>query len=117
MADLPQREIRIEPNPKRVSVYFRGEQIASSARALALYEGNYPAVQYIPRDDVNMSLLTRTSHTTHCPYKGDAAYYSLQVGSQQEANVVWTYEQPLERVEAIKGYLAFYPDRTEIRVG
>jgi len=115
MPDLPERSIRIEPNPKRVSVHFNGQAIASTTRALALYEGNYPPVQYIPREDVNMSLLTRTAHTTHCPYKGDAAYYSIQAGAREEPNAVWTYEEPISRVDAIRGYLAFYPDKVELR--
>jgi uncharacterized protein (DUF427 family) len=115
MPALPDRPIRIEHNPRPVSVHFNGQRLASTTRALSLYEGSYPAVLYIPREDVDMSLLTRTAHTTHCPYKGDAAYYSVQVGAREEANAVWTYEQPFPRVEAIKDYLAFYPDRVEIK--
>lgn len=114
MTALPERPIHIEPNPNRVTVRFNGQQIASTTRALALREGNYPPVQYIPRQDVDMSLLTRTAHTTHCPYKGDASYYSIQVGASEAANAVWTYEAPLSRVAAIKDHLAFYPDRVEL---
>ena len=115
MTALPERPIRIEPNPKRVSAHFHGQQIASSTRALALYEGSYPPVQYIPREDVDMSLLTRTAHTTHCPYKGDAAYYSIHVGAREQPNAVWTYEDPYPQLSAIKGYLAFYADRVELK--
>jgi uncharacterized protein (DUF427 family) len=114
MTALPDRPISIEHNPKRVKVRFNGQQIASTTRALTLREGNYPPVQYIPRQDVDMSLLTRTAHTTHCPYKGDASYYSVQVGAREAANAVWTYEAPFPKVEAIKAYLAFYPDRVEL---
>ena len=114
MTALPDRPILIEHNPKRVTVRFNGQQIASTTHALTLREGSYPPVQYIPRQDVDMSLLTRTAHTTHCPYKGDAAYYSVQVGAREAANAVWTYEQPFPKVEEIKAYLAFYPDRVEL---
>ena len=111
----PDHPITIAHNPKRVVVRFAGHTVANTQRALTLREASYPPVQYIPREDVDMSLLTRTAHTTHCPYKGDAAYYSIQVGAREQANAVWTYEQPYPRVEAIKDYLAFYPDRVEIK--
>ena len=62
--------ITISPNPNRVRVNFAGRTVANTTHALSLKEATYPAVQYIPRADVDMSLLTRTQHTTHCPYKG-----------------------------------------------
>jgi uncharacterized protein (DUF427 family) len=109
----PDHPIKIEPNPKRVVVSFAGEQIASSTRALALREASYPAVQYIPREDVDMSKLSRTEHTSHCPYKGDAAYYSIRAGGRDATNAVWTYEAPYDAVGSIKSYVAFYPDRVD----
>jgi uncharacterized protein (DUF427 family) len=109
-ADHP---IAIEPNPARIVVSVAGRVIADTGRALTLREASYPAVQYIPREDVDMSLLERTRHATYCPYKGDCAYYSIPLGGERSANAVWTYENPFAAVAAIKDHLAFYPDRVD----
>jgi uncharacterized protein (DUF427 family) len=102
--------IDIRPEPKRVRVMFRGEAIADSGDALALEEGSYPVVYYIPRKDVKMERLERTTHSTHCPHKGDASYFSIRGGP---ANAVWSYEQPKDGVAAIREHLAFYPDKVD----
>jgi uncharacterized protein (DUF427 family) len=109
-ADHP---IRIEPNRKRVRVRWRGKVVADTKRALALFEASYPAVQYIPREDADMSLLVRTPHKSHCPYKGDANYFSIKEGDRTAENAVWTYEAPFPAVAEIAGYLAFYPNRVD----
>jgi uncharacterized protein (DUF427 family) len=92
-------------------VSIAGRIIADSREALTLREAKYPAVQYIPRKDVDMSLLERTDHATYCPYKGDCAYYSIAPGGERSVNAVWTYEAPYPAVAQIKDHLAFYPDR------
>ena len=102
--------IDIKPEPKRVRVKVRGENIADTAEALALKEGSYPVVYYIPRKDVKMDRLERTTHSTHCPHKGDASYFSIKGGP---ANAVWSYEQPKDGVAPIKDHLAFYPDKVD----
>lgn len=109
----PEHPITIEPNQKRVVVRFAGKTIADTTRALALRESTYPAVQYIPRADVDMNALSRTEHTSHCPFKGDANYYSLRVEGQDATNAVWTYEHAYDAVKAIEGYLAFYPNKVD----
>ncbi len=109
----PEHPITIERNPKRVVVSAAGRVIANTQDALTLREANYPPVQYIPRKDVDMTLLERTGHTTYCPYKGDCAYFSIPAGRDRSVNAVWTYEAPYEAVEAIKNHLAFYPDRVD----
>jgi uncharacterized protein (DUF427 family) len=108
--DIP---ITIEPNPNRVRVLFNGHVVADTTRALTLKEASLPPVQYIPREDADMSLLERTAHKTHCPYKSDAAYYTIRVGGRAAENAVWTYEEPYPAVAAIRGHLAFYPDRVD----
>lgn len=114
-ADHP---ITIERNPARVVVSVAGRVVADSREALTLREASYPAVQYIPRKDVDMSLLQRTDHATYCPYKGDCAYYSIPSGEERSNNAVWCYEAPYAAVAEIKDHLAFYPNRVdEIRVG
>lgn len=109
----PDHPITITPNPRRVVVKVAGRIVADTRRALTLQEASYPAVQYIPREDVDMSLLQRTDHATYCPYKGECAYYSIPVGGERTVNAVWTYENPYEAVAAIKAHLAFYPDRVD----
>jgi uncharacterized protein (DUF427 family) len=105
--------ITIESNPARVVISVAGHIIADTREALTLREAAYPAVQYIPRKDVDMSLLQRTDHATYCPYKGDCAYYSITLGGERSANAAWTYEQPFAAVAEIKDHLAFYPDRVD----
>ena len=105
--------ISIAPHPGRVQVLFAGEVVADSSNALALREGRYPPVLYVPRSDANMGLYLRTSHSTHCPHKGDAAYFSLSVGERTAENAVWTYEAPFAGVAEIKDHLAFYPNRVD----
>ncbi|WP_206243862.1 DUF427 domain-containing protein [Novosphingobium terrae] len=109
----PDHPITIEPNPKRVTVTLGGKVIASSTDALILREAKYPPVQYIPRKDVDMAALERSDHTSHCPYKGDAAYFSLPAGGEGGINAVWSYEAPHDAVALIAGHLAFYPDRVD----
>lgn len=109
----PDHPITIEPNPKRVRVTFNGAVVAESGRALTLREASYPPVQYIPREDAAMALLRRTERSTHCPYKGDAAYYSIEAGDRRAENAIWSYEAPYPAVAAIAGHLAFYPDRVD----
>jgi uncharacterized protein (DUF427 family) len=97
-----------------VRVRLGDKTVVDTTRALTLFEASYPGVQYVPREDADMSLLTRTAHKTHCPYKGDASYYSVAVDGRTAENAVWTYEQPFPEVKQIAGYLAFYPNRVEI---
>jgi len=109
----PDHPISIEANPSRVVVEVGGKIIADTCNALTLREASYPAVQYIPRRDVDMAALVRSAHTTYCPYKGDASYYSIPAGGDRSLNAVWTYETPFEAMAQIKDYVAFYPDRVD----
>ena len=109
----PDHPISIDANPFRVVVKVGGKIIADTRKALTLREASYPPVQYIPRRDVDMSALVRRGHTTYCPYKGDASYYSIPAGGDRSLNAVWTYETPFEAMAQIKGYVAFYPDRVD----
>jgi uncharacterized protein (DUF427 family) len=105
----PDYRITTQPAGVRVQVTFKGEVIADTTDAIRLEEASYAAVFYIPRKDVKMERLERSSHQTYCPYKGRASYYSLE-GAQ---NAVWSYEQPYDEMAAIKGLLAFYPDKVD----
>ena len=112
----PGHEISARPAGKRVQVKLNGEVIADTRDAIALEEamgGSTVAavVYYVPRNDVKMERLERTAHQSYCPFKGSASYYSLKDGP---ANAVWSYEQPYDEMLAIKGLLAFYPDKVEL---
>ena len=109
----PDHPIAIAPHEGHVRVTFGGATIADTRRALALSEAGYPAVFYVPRDDADMSLLKPSAHKTHCPYKGDASYFSIQTNGRSAENAVWSYEQPYPAVKAIKDHLAFYRDRVD----
>jgi uncharacterized protein (DUF427 family) len=109
----PDHPITIERNPNRLVVTVAGRTVADTRAALTLREANYPPVQYVPREDVDMSLLARTDRVTYCPYKGDCSYFSIPAGGERSVNAVWTYENPYPAVGAIKDYVAFYPDRID----
>ena len=110
----PDHPITITPNPKRVRVSADGVVIAETTHALTLKEASYPAVQYVPRSDANMALLARTERVTHCPYKGDANYFSIEANGKTLENSIWTYETPFPAMTEISGHLAFYPDKVKI---
>jgi uncharacterized protein (DUF427 family) len=109
----PDHPITVMPNPRRVVVTLGGKVIADTRDALTLKEASYPAVQYIPRKDVDMTLLARTDHATYCPYKGEASYFSIPSGGERSVNAIWTYEAAYPSVAAIQNHLAFYPDRVD----
>ena len=106
--------ITIERNPHRVTVTFHGTVIADTRRALVLKEGRLPPVTYVPREDVQMSYLQRTDHSTHCPFKGNASYFSVRVDGKTADNAVWTYEAPLDAVARIKDCLSFYGEKLDV---
>jgi len=109
----PDHPITVTPSTERVVVRVRDKVVADTHASLSLQEANYPVVHYIPRKDVDMSLLERTEHRTHCPYKGDASYYSIPSAGERGTNAVWTYEHPYDAVAAIKDYVAFYGTRVD----
>ena len=109
----PDHPITVTPTKGRVTVTVSGKRIANTREALTLKEAADPPVQYIPREDVDMTQLQRTAHQTYCPYKGECAYYSIPAGGERSVNAVWSYEAPHAAASAIREYLAFYPDRVD----
>lgn len=110
----PDHPITISPAGRHVRVRAGDVVIADTTQALTLKEASYPAVLYIPRADIKLDLVTRTARTTHCPYKGDASYYSIHAGDVVLDNAIWSYEAPFPAMADIKDYLAFYPDKVTI---
>ncbi|MCC1491574.1 DUF427 domain-containing protein [Cognatishimia sp. F0-27] len=100
--------IRIRPAEGTWVVRAGGAVLGESSNALELTEGSAPFVIYFPRTDIAMAFLERTDHSTHCPHKGDASYFSIMSKSQTYKNAVWSYEAPKDAVAEIKDHLAFY---------
>lgn len=109
----PDHPITITAQPGRIVVKVAGRILADTRAALTLREADYPPVYYIPRADVDMSMLTRTKHVTYCPYKGKSNYYSVPSGGDRSLNAVWSYEDPHDAVRQIKEHVAFYADRVD----
>ena len=105
----PDHPITIERNANRVQVRTGNTVLADTANALTLREASYPPVQYIPRADVDLAQLKRSTHASYCPYKGDAAYFDIVALGEKGRNAVWSYEHPYPAVPEIAGHLAFYP--------
>lgn len=101
-------KIRIRKADGVWTVRSGGAVLGETRNALELSEGDLAPVIYFPREDIAMAMLDRTDKSTHCPHKGDASYYSIVNKSSVSENAVWSYEDPLDAVAAIKGHLAFY---------
>ena len=96
-----------------VTARWGGEVIAQSRDALVLRETGLPPVTYFPIEDVRMDLLHRTEHHTRCPFKGEASYWSIEVGGRRSEDIAWAYEDPLPARADLKGRIAFYADRLD----
>ena len=105
----PDHPISIQHNPARVVVSVAGQVIADTRNALTLREADYSRVQYIPREDVDLSQLKRTDHATYCPYKGDCSYYSVPAGGKKSVNAVWSYEDAFLLLRRSRGILRSIP--------
>ena len=109
----PDHPITIAAAEKHVRISFAGRTVADTKRALVLKEAGYKPVFYIPRADADLALLARSAHSSHCPYKRDASYFTISVQGRTAENAVWCYEQPFPAGAAIKDHLAFYPNRVD----
>lgn len=109
--------ITVTPTGKHVVVRVRGEVVAETDAALTLQESSYPAVHYVPMDDVAAELLRPSDTETYCPYKGDASYFDVVVDDDTVSDAIWTYRQPYPAVAQIAGHVAFYPDKADVVVG
>lgn len=110
----PDHPITVTPAKTRWRALFNGHVIADTDDALVLQEADYPPVVYFPREDVAMEYMAKTDRSTHCPYKGDASYYTVRMDSEIAENAIWSYEAPFDQMSAINGRLAFYTDKIEV---
>jgi uncharacterized protein (DUF427 family) len=109
----PKHRLRNEATAQRVRAVFNGETIADTTRALVLWEADYPACYYIPREDVRDDLITGSETDTYCPFKGTASYWTFEVDGKVAEDAAWSYETPFDEVMELKGRLAFYTDRVD----
>jgi uncharacterized protein (DUF427 family) len=105
----------IEPAAEAITISAGGETIATSNNALLIRETKHQDVFYLPRSDVDMSVLKPTDHSTYCPFKGHASYWTAEIGTQKLENVAWSYEDPYTEVEGLKDYISFYTDKVDVR--
>jgi uncharacterized protein (DUF427 family) len=114
MTPGPDHPIHIEPGRTRWRAMFGDAVIADTDDALVVREADYPQVVYFPRDTVAMEYMARTDRVTHCPYKGDATYYTIRRHSQIAENAAWSYDEPGDAVGQLAGRIAFYTDQVEV---
>jgi uncharacterized protein (DUF427 family) len=112
----PGHQITIAPSQLHVEVSLGGAQVAESDRPVLLDETGLPTRYYLPREDVRTDLLRPTSHESRCPFKGDASYWSVEVGGDVHDNVVWSYVTPIPEAEGIAGLMCFYNERVELTI-
>lgn len=106
--------ITLRKAPGSFSIRAMGAVLGESSNVIELVEGSYAPVLYVPRSDLAMALFDKTDHSTHCPHKGDASYFTLQAKSGPVTNAAWSYETPNDGLEQIAGHLAFYPDKVTV---
>lgn len=112
-AKHPDYRVDLVASSEHIRVKLGGETIADSSRTVTVVETKHDPVTYFLREDVRFDLLEATDHTTFCPFKGDASYWTARVEGRVEENVVWGYDDPFEEVAALKDYVSFYADRVE----
>ena len=109
----PAHRVDIAPSQVHVTVEINGVTVADSKRTQRLDESNHGPVYYVPRADVNMALLSKTDHSTYCPYKGHASYYTIAASGRVSENAIWSYETPYDECAPIAGHMAFYASRVD----
>ncbi len=109
----PNKKIEFVSSPRRVRVKLHGETIADTTKIMLMRETGHVPVYYFPQEDLRMELFTPTDHHTHCPYKGDADYWTVGAGGEAEENLAWAYQDPFDEIPAIKGYVGFYWGRMD----
>ena len=112
-AKHPEHRVDVEARRVRVRIEFAGETIADSTRCLQVRESQHAEVVYFPREDVAMQWLEKSEHSTFCPFKGTASYWTLRVGDRVAENAIWSYPEPYDQVAELRACMAFYVDRVD----
>ena len=109
----PDYPLNIYPTEKLVSIIFADTIIAQTREALVMKESGYSPAFYIPRNDVHLDLMAKTDHSSYCPFKGHATYWSINVEGKMAENSVWSYENPFEEVKNIRESMSFYESKVD----
>ena len=112
-ATKPEHRVDLHPDNKHVRVTFGGKVIADSTASLRCEETGHGPVYYIPAKDMAIDLMKKTEHTTYCPFKGTASYWTIDVGGNRSENAIWGYEAPYDETAPLAGYYAFYGSRVD----
>jgi len=113
-AKNPEYPMTIEAAGGRCLALVGDRVLADSSRALLLKENTYPPVVYFPREDVATILLTTSDSQTHCPFKGDASYFSAEIDGEIIKDIAWFYPTPFAEAQAIKNHVAFYSTKASV---
>ena len=108
LSGAPAHRMFFADYPRRLRALVGDRVVLDTGGAKLLYETGIMPVPYVPLDDFDQALLERTAHTTHCPFKGDAAYWTLRAGDEVLENAVWAYEDPMPEASWLQGYGALY---------
>ena len=108
--ELPRTKglIYFEDSPRRIRARLGSETVVDSRHAKLLHEHRLLPIYYFPQEDVRMDLLVPSEKHTHCPYKGDASYWSVHAGGKVAEDAVWSYPEPLDDAPPLAGYMAFH---------
>lgn len=109
----PHKRVDIMPSSRHVQVIVDGQLVAESRRPTLLFETSLPARYYLPQEDIAMEYLRETAHTSACPYKGTARYWSVKIGDAVRPNLVWSYPEPLDEAAKIRGLLCFFNEKVD----
>ena len=113
---IPDYAVTSEPLDQTVRILYQGTVVAESSEALLVKETKHADVVYMPRDALDMSYFSPTDHSTYCPFKGHANYWSVAVETSTDDNIAWSYDNPYPEVAQLKDYVSFYTDRTSMEL-
>jgi uncharacterized protein (DUF427 family) len=112
----PYSRVDILASSRRVRVEVDGVTVADSGGPRLLFETGLPVRYYLPKPHVRMDLLVPSTTISHCPYKGQAEYWSVQAGDRLHPDLAWSYRAPLPESQKVVGLVAFYNEKVDIYV-
>jgi uncharacterized protein (DUF427 family) len=112
----PYTRVDILPSSRHVRIELDGVTVAESTSASLLFETGLPTRYYLPKTHVRLDLMTHTDKETHCPYKGQAEYWSVDTGKAVHEDIAWSYATPLPESLGAAGLIAFYDEKVDVYV-